>query len=55
MIAMNFLATPVALDLLGAGTLLISSDPDRAEGGVDLAALTLAPSEAILVRLDPAG
>jgi len=54
--AMNFAvtATPLALapELRRApATLLVSTDPDRTGGALDLATVTLAPGEALLVRL----
>ncbi|HWT25376.1 MAG TPA: alpha-amylase family glycosyl hydrolase [Solirubrobacteraceae bacterium] len=53
--AVNFAAAETPLGVGdgagGRGTLVLSTDPDRAEGEVDLGALALAPSEAVLVRL----
>ena len=51
--AVNFAteAVPLAVDTAGA-TLLVSTDPDRPAGrAVDDGGLTLAPSEAVLLRL----
>ena len=38
-------------DLPGRAALLLSSDPDRAEGDVKLGGFQLAPSEAVILRL----
>jgi alpha-glucosidase len=61
LVAVNFAdgAAPLGLpaELRRAGTLLLSTDPDRPEGALDLAGFALRPSEAMLVRLrhQPAG
>jgi alpha-glucosidase len=47
---MNFSPARAGLELAGSARLVISSDPARLESTVDLASLTLAPSEAVLVR-----
>jgi alpha-glucosidase len=52
--AMNFTSNPIAAELrgmTGTGTLLVSSDPARSGASIDLPTLTLAPSEALLLRL----
>jgi alpha-glucosidase len=54
--AINFAvtATPLALapePRRAPATLLVSTDPDRPDGALDLATVTLAPGEALLVRL----
>jgi hypothetical protein len=51
---MNFTSNPIAAELrgmTGTGTLLVSSDPARSGASIDLPTLTLAPSEALLLRL----
>ncbi|HEY4865552.1 MAG TPA: DUF3459 domain-containing protein [Candidatus Dormibacteraeota bacterium] len=53
--AVNFASVSVSLELLGdlpgRAALLLSSDPDRAEGDVELGSFQLAPSEAVILRL----
>jgi alpha-glucosidase len=53
--AVNFASVSVPLelpgDLPGQAALLLSSDPDRAEGDVELGGFRLAPSEAVILRL----
>jgi alpha-glucosidase len=53
--AVNFMVTPAPLDLTAElpsrATLIVSTDPDRACGDVDLNAFTLQPSEGIILRL----
>jgi hypothetical protein len=53
--AVNFAPEQVAAELRGelgrAGELLVSTDPDRAEGEVRLDALELAAGEGVLVVL----
>ncbi|MEY2532143.1 MAG: alpha-glucosidase, partial [bacterium] len=53
--AVNFAGEPVDAELpselRGRARLVISTDADRADGDVDLGALSLAPSEAVLLRL----
>ena len=44
------LVEPVA-DLPGAATLLLSTDPDREDGAVDVGGLVLAAGEGVLLRL----
>jgi len=48
LVAVNFAAAPQPLET--AGTILVSSDPDRAEGRSD--DIVLGPVEAVIVRLD---
>jgi hypothetical protein len=53
---MNFALTATPLEVApelrrAPATLLVSTDPDRPDGALDLAAVTLAPGEALLVRL----
>ena len=52
---LNFATTPVPVepvaDLPGAATLLLSTDPDREDGAVDLGGLVLAAGEGVLLRL----
>ena len=52
---LNFATTPVPVDLAaglpGAATLLLSTDPDRGDGAVDLGGLVLAAGEGVLQRL----
>jgi alpha-glucosidase len=54
--AVNFAATATPLrtpaDAGPRATLLLSSDPDRSPGHLDLGALALGPSEAVLLRLE---
>ncbi|MEA2289710.1 MAG: alpha-glucosidase [Solirubrobacteraceae bacterium] len=54
--AVNFAGEPVDAELpselRGRARLVISTDADRADGDVDLGALSLAPSEAVLLRLE---
>lgn len=53
--AVNFAGHPVSLrpspELPGRGIVLISTDPERAAGEVDLANLRLGPNEAVVVEL----
>jgi alpha-glucosidase len=50
-VAVNFSTAPVPLGAVGRGaTLVLSSDPDRAEGEADGEALVLGPSEAVVLR-----
>jgi alpha-glucosidase len=53
--AVNFASVRVPLklpgELPGRAALLLSSDPDRAEGDVELGGFQLAPSEAVILRL----
>jgi alpha-glucosidase len=55
----NFAGAPVAPELpgelRGRAQLVISSDADRADEAIDLRALSLGPSEAVLLRLGWAG
>jgi alpha-glucosidase len=56
LIAINFTPRPVRLEsaaagLAGSGRILVSSDPERAEGPVDPGDLRLGPDEAVVVRL----
>ena len=48
---MNFATRGVTPALAGRATLLLSTDPAREPGELDLAALTLAPGEALLARI----
>jgi alpha-glucosidase len=51
LVAVNFAAEPRPLGLTGGATLVLSSDPDRAEGEVALGDLVLAPGEGVLLSL----
>jgi alpha-glucosidase len=51
LVAVNFGAEPMTLTLDGAATLIVSTDPDRAEGDVGRGGLTLARDEGVVVRL----
>ncbi len=54
LVAVNFSPAPRALRVSGAvgadATVVLSSDPDRAEGAVEAGALVLRPSEALVLR-----
>ena len=51
----NFAAAPVPVDvgagLPAAATVLLSTDPDREDGAVDVGGLVLAAGEGVLLRL----
>jgi hypothetical protein len=53
--AINFATAPtptkLPAELPARATLVISADPDGAEGEVDLSDFVLAPSEGVLLRL----
>jgi hypothetical protein len=53
--AVNFASVRVLLklpgELPGRAALLLSSDPDQAEGDVQLGGFQLGPSEAVILRL----
>jgi alpha-glucosidase len=54
LVAINFTGRPAraaAAGLAGSGRLVLSSDPDRAEGPIDPGDLRLGPDEAVVVRL----
>jgi alpha-glucosidase len=53
--AVNFATAPaplrLGLDLPRTATLVVSTDPDRTDDGVDHHRFTLGPSEGVLLRL----
>jgi alpha-glucosidase len=49
LVALNFVLEPRRLGLAGTARLVLSSDPDRAEGEVALGDLVLAPGEGVLL------
>jgi alpha-glucosidase len=50
LVAINFSTRPVPLPAGDGATLVLSSDPDRPDGGAAPGALVLAPGEAVVLR-----